>query len=102
MSVLVACTTCLSPIINRFQSVYGCGLTALFEWIVFHIVGMLDKETYKQRVERTLFSGNARVAWQGIKSMASAAHIGRRKTSADLGGYGQNMANELNVFFLKI
>ena len=32
--------------------------------------------------------------------MASAPHIGRGKTSADLGGYeGQNMANELNVFF---
>ena len=31
---------------------------------------LVDKEAYKQRVERTLSSGNARVAWQGIKSMA--------------------------------
>jgi hypothetical protein len=61
---------------------------------------LADKGAYKQRVERSLSSGNARVTWQGIKSMASAPHIGRGKTSADLGRYeGQNMANELNVFF---
>jgi hypothetical protein len=60
----------------------------------------VDKEAYKQRVERTLSSGNSRVAWQGIKTMASAPHIGRGETTADLGRYeGQNMANELNVFF---
>jgi hypothetical protein len=33
---------------------------------------LVDKEAYKQRVERTLSSGNTRVAWQGIKSMANA------------------------------
>jgi hypothetical protein len=53
---------------------------------------LVDKEAYKQRVERTLSSGNSRLAWQGIKSMASAPHIGRGKTNTDLGRHeGQNM-----------
>jgi Mn-containing catalase len=39
---------------------------------------LVDKEAYKQRVERTL-SRNPRADWQGIKSMASTPHIGSGK-----------------------
>ena len=46
---------------------------------------LVDKEAYKQREERTLSLGNARVAWQGIKSMASAPHIGRGTPELTLG-----------------
>ncbi|CDQ57272.1 unnamed protein product [Oncorhynchus mykiss] len=88
----------LKLLLDRKKAVYAGALRDVQRQIKRQI--LVDKEAYKQRVERTLASGNARVAWQGIKSMASAPHIGRGKTSADLGGYeGQNMANELNVFF---
>jgi hypothetical protein len=60
----------------------------------------IDKNTYKQKVEQNMALGNSRQAWQSIKAMTSAPHKGKGKNNIALkGGEGQDMANNLNVFF---